>query len=254
MQPITFWRKVLGVEGTRKGVKELNRKVINPAIDEINRKTGLKITPDYDYGPRGKIEGMRLHIDRTGAQATEDPDVEALAHAIHDATGLSPQQACTLIQEHGLDRSARAHKAITAIMRSDPGRIRNKAGWFRSALKEGWTEASSASSTSTDPAPSSASRATAPAQSGTANSQDLAVTEWHAHMRETLAGLSEGEYSALKESFAQQASAPIARLLRRQGPEGIGVRDSFYRFIADQSAASYPQPPAPHHKKGHQSA
>lgn len=142
-----IFRKLMGVEdGKYEIFRDFNRRVLTPAITEINTCSDIRITPDITR--RGKrvqaikfLLGERPIKKRIGRlELPKDRKRKVTTSRIAPEFGLTEQNMNKLIREYGEDRVALASKYIKSTSSYKNGAIPNISGYFVSAVKENYAE------------------------------------------------------------------------------------------------------------------
>lgn len=143
--PIETFRRLMGVEDSAyyEVFKQLNAKIIKPAVEEVNRTSNIRLTPELRRMGRAVSE-IRFLIEENPQLAMfdikGDDDVrETAVYARLIGQGVSDRLARQWLAEHG--------EAVVAEKLSyvaGQGRVRNTAGYLRDALAKGYGPAGKA--------------------------------------------------------------------------------------------------------------
>ena len=157
--PLNEFRKLMGVkDGTYKQFRDLNKRVIQPAIEEIRLLAHCKVTPVYKRKGR-KITDIKFQVARMQAieakathvvEARETDGVHEVVRALIEA-GLSPSVAMQFWKKgfdvvhpdcrpSGRDFAEYVREKIELLNAQPPKKLGNKAGWLRRAIEENWTD------------------------------------------------------------------------------------------------------------------
>lgn len=137
--PIETFRRLMGVEGSAyyEVFKQLNAKIIKPAVEEVNRTSNIRLTPEFRRMGRAVSE-IRFLIEENPQLAMfdikgDDAVRESPVYAQLLGQGVSDRLARQWLAEHG--------EAVVAEKLSfvaGKGKVRNTAGYLRDALAKGY--------------------------------------------------------------------------------------------------------------------
>lgn len=137
--PIETFRRLMGVEDSAyyEVFKHLNAKIIKPAVDEVNRTSNVRLTPELRRMGRAVSE-IRFLIEENPQLAMFDIKGD---HAVRESAvyaqllgqGVSDRLARQWLAEHG---EAVVSEKLSYI--SGKGKVRNTAGYLRDALSKGY--------------------------------------------------------------------------------------------------------------------
>ncbi len=141
---IKTFRKLMGVEeGKYEIFRDFNRRVLASAVTEINRCSDIRITPDITRVGRRVasikfILGERSIKKRIGQAKKKPSEYSELCISLGNEFSLKHEILETLIQEYGIARVEKAADYIRNTSSYSKGAIPNLAGYFISAIKEGY--------------------------------------------------------------------------------------------------------------------
>lgn len=135
--PLDLFRRLMGVDGSAyyEVFKQLNAKVIKPAVDEVNRTSNILVTPETRKRGRVVTE-IRFRIRENPQLAILDmDDGEAVRHgAVYDrlrGLGVSDRLARQWIAEHG-----ETHVAAKLDYVEGQGNVRSPVRYLTAALRD----------------------------------------------------------------------------------------------------------------------
>jgi len=139
---IAEWRALLGAEDPSYDTfKSLNRSVIKPAVQGVNDKSGILVSPEYQREKR-KITKLKFSV-------TENLQMSLLDHQEHDR--IRATKAYTQVTDFGLKDveaiywiEAKGEAYVQDTLDYVKGRkaLKNPTGYMITALKEGYAEKS----------------------------------------------------------------------------------------------------------------
>lgn len=137
--PIETFRRLMGVEGSAyyEVFKQLNAKIIKPAVEEVNRTSNIRLTPEFRRMGRAVSE-IRFLIEENPQLAMfdikgDDAVRESPLYARLVGQGVSDRLARQWLAEHGEEVVAEKLSFVTG-----KGKVRNAAGYLRDALAKGY--------------------------------------------------------------------------------------------------------------------
>ena len=136
---VADWRAVLGAEDpTYNQFKDFNKKVLKPAIQGVNSKSGIIVAPEFEREKR-RVARIKFNV-------REDPQLSLLDHRVHSKIreteaykaardmGLQDVIAIHFIETKG---EAAVMEAVTYVQQKKP---KNPTGYLVHALKSGYGE------------------------------------------------------------------------------------------------------------------
>jgi plasmid replication initiation protein len=141
---IKTFRKLMGVEeGKYEIFRDFNRRVLTPAVTEINRCSDIRITPDITrVGRRVRsikfVLGERPIKKRIGQVKVKSSRFSKRCIALGDLFGVKHDILETLIQKYGEERVEQAAEYVKNTPAYNKGGIPNLGGYFISAIKEAY--------------------------------------------------------------------------------------------------------------------
>ncbi len=137
--PIETFRRLMGVDDSAyyEVFKQLNAKIIKPAVEEVNRTSNIRLTPEFRRMGRAVSE-IRFLIEENPQLAMfdikgDDAVRDSAIYAQLVGQGVSDRLARQWLAEHG--------EAVVAEKLSyvaGKGGVRNTAGYLRDALSKGY--------------------------------------------------------------------------------------------------------------------
>jgi hypothetical protein len=156
------FRNMMGIESLYPSFKRLSEKVINPAIDEINRLSDFHVSVDYQREARKvsalkfKIRRMALLPGRSSQQPELFPDLADMPPIFKQLvdSGLSERDAF-VIWNKGFEAIEPAQRPPAGTgfekyllekielmkMRQEQGMVKNPSGFLLTAIKKNYTNA-----------------------------------------------------------------------------------------------------------------
>ncbi|MGB1207650.1 MAG: replication initiation protein, partial [Paracoccaceae bacterium] len=134
---VADWRSVLGAEDpTYDQFKDFNKKVLKPAIQGVNSKSGIIIDPEFEREKR-RVARIKFNV-------REDPQLSLLDHRAHSQ--IRQTDAYKAVRAVGLDDVVAIHfietkgeeavcEAVAYVREKAP---KNPGGYLISALKSGY--------------------------------------------------------------------------------------------------------------------
>lgn len=136
---IEDWRKLFGIEPDEyKEFKDFSKRVLKPAIAEVNRESDLEVEADYRRQKR-KISQIRftigdqMQVDQLAFDQQKDKDVSTILERM-SAAGISKSITSKLILEHDEKRILRNLEYVEKELRSGK-RIANVGGYTVKAIQ-----------------------------------------------------------------------------------------------------------------------
>jgi hypothetical protein len=137
--PIGIFRRLMGVDDSAyyEVFKHLNAKIIKPAVEEVNRTSNIRLTPEFRRMGRAVSE-IRFLIEENPQLAMfdikgDDAVRESAIYAQLVGQGVSDRLARQWLAEHG---EAVVAEKLSYI--AGKGKVRNTAGYLRDALSKGY--------------------------------------------------------------------------------------------------------------------
>jgi hypothetical protein len=136
---IETFRRLMGVDDSAyyEIFKQLNAKIIKPAVEEVNRTSNIRLTPEFRRMGRAVSE-IRFLIEENPQLAMfdikgDDAVRDSAVYAQLVGQGVSDRLARQWLAEHGESVVAEKLSYVT-----EKGRVRNTAGYLRDALSKGY--------------------------------------------------------------------------------------------------------------------
>lgn len=136
---IEDWRKLFGIDPDEyKEFKDFSKRVLKPAIAEVNRESDLEVEADYRRQKR-KISqirftiGEQMQVDQLAFDQQKDKDVSTILERM-SAAGISKSITSKLILEHDEKRILRNLEYVEKELRSGK-RIANVGGYTVKAIQ-----------------------------------------------------------------------------------------------------------------------
>lgn len=149
--PYATFRKLMGVQDDQyQEFKYFNRRVLSPAVAEINACADISIVPDIQRKGR-KVDSIMFYLkerpmkQRIGVVAQDDSNVVISAELkrIVDEFGLSSKKIQNLQTQYGDEKLLKTYEYVKHTKSFRAGEINNLAGYFLNALKKDYQPKSS---------------------------------------------------------------------------------------------------------------
>lgn len=143
------FRRLMGVQdGKYKEFKDLKKRVIKIAVEEVNSVTPITVTVEYRRSS-GSTDEIKFHIDKKkaiteGSEATEivlqakqeEASSDTIINDLKATFGLTHKVSETLVKKYGKEKLVEKSKMITNGAPYKEGKIKNLAGYLTHALDE----------------------------------------------------------------------------------------------------------------------
>ncbi len=136
---ITVYRKLMGVSRDKYAVfRDLNRRVIKPAVAEVNQHSPINIKPEFKKGGRA-IVAIRFQVSKRSAtqmlQQFEENNVkDSIANKLKNDYGLSALQLKAVMEKYEVAYLLEKMALIKSSPSYQEGRIKNLASYLEKAL------------------------------------------------------------------------------------------------------------------------
>ncbi len=138
---IAIFRKLMGVEdGKYEIFRDFNRRVLNPAISEINTCSDIRVTPEITRAGRS-VKSIKFRLEERAIKQRLGIPNEDKIEAFAINTKNSDQDSYhNLRNEYGSDRVEKAIQYVKSRPAYKNGEIKNIVGYVTSALVNGYEE------------------------------------------------------------------------------------------------------------------
>ena len=141
---ILIFRKLMGVEeGKYEIFRDFNRRVLNPAVTEINTCSDIRVSPEITRRGR-KVQSIKFKIEerpikqRIGIQAKSEKITLEKNDTSDNALGIGKAAFSSLIKEHGQDKVKKATEYVKSSTSFKTGKVRNVPGYLKSAIENNY--------------------------------------------------------------------------------------------------------------------
>ncbi len=138
---LSLFRKLMGVEqGKYETFRDFNKRVISPAVKEVNTYSSIQVKPEYEKSGRA-VSRIKFLIERIAEQANEDIVVDtiddnSLITKLINQYGFSEVSAKNISNEYGESYLLEKMTIIEASISYKTGKIENLAKYLEKALRE----------------------------------------------------------------------------------------------------------------------
>lgn len=144
---IAIFRKLMGVEdGKYEIFRDFNRRVLNPAVTEINTCSDIRVIPEIMRRGR-KVQSIKFKIEerpikqRIGIQATQEPVMPAetlIENTMINELRVQPKELAIFYENYGKDRVNKAIDYVKSRPAFKNGTIRNVPGYLKAAIENAY--------------------------------------------------------------------------------------------------------------------
>lgn len=138
---LSLFKKLMGVEkGKYETFRDLNKRVISPAVKEVNAYSSIQVKPEYEKSGR-VVNRIKFHIDHGSEKKQEaiaqlNNNENTLVSRLMNHYGFSAVAAKQLLNEYSESYLLEKMSVIESSISYATGKIENLAKYFEKALKE----------------------------------------------------------------------------------------------------------------------
>lgn len=134
---ISLFRKLMGVEeGKYEIFRDFNRRVLNPAVTEINTCSDIRVTPEIFRRGR-KVQSIKFKIEERPIKQRIGRQSEVPVTRVKNI-GMNQQTLSQLVKEYGEKSVNKAVDYVSTRSAYQNGAVDNIAGYVRAAITKGY--------------------------------------------------------------------------------------------------------------------